>query len=65
MGALGSRCGSRRCRPASVETAGRTITLTPWMKYLNVACGETAAFGTGSKTVGCKRWGAACRVMAC
>ncbi|KDP87185.1 heavy metal resistance protein CzcE [Cupriavidus sp. SK-3] len=37
---------------APVDTATRTISLTPGMKYLRVDSGETIAFRAGSRTVG-------------
>ncbi|KDP87186.1 hypothetical protein CF70_002760 [Cupriavidus sp. SK-3] len=37
--------------PASIDTATRTITLTPAMKYARVDSGETVAFRAGNKTV--------------
>ncbi|SCU74730.1 Heavy metal resistance protein CzcE [Cupriavidus necator] len=37
---------------AAVETATRSITLRPGMRYVNVTSGETVAFRGGSKTVG-------------
>ena len=36
--------------PAEVSTAARTILLSPGMKYVNVASGETVAFQSGSQT---------------
>ncbi|MDW3688991.1 CzcE family metal-binding protein [Cupriavidus sp. CV2] len=35
---------------AAVATAARTILLSPGMKYVNVASGETVAFQSGSQT---------------
>lgn len=37
--------------PAPIGTTTRTITLTPGMKYVNVASGESVAFQAGEKTV--------------
>nr|WP_235185022.1 CzcE family metal-binding protein [Cupriavidus sp. SK-3] len=42
--------------PAAVETASRTISLTPRPKYVRVHSGETVAFRAGSKTVAWTFW---------
>ncbi|WP_367395353.1 CzcE family metal-binding protein [Cupriavidus sp. Agwp_2] len=38
--------------PAPVESASRRVTLTPGIRTLRVASGETVAFRAGNRTVG-------------